>query len=33
VYALWLGYRDHAAVCEEPCHETCARRRFGGAAP
>lgn len=30
VYILWLGYRDHAAVCEEAHHEECARRLFAG---
>jgi DNA-binding CsgD family transcriptional regulator len=23
VYVLWLGYRDHLAICAEPHHESC----------
>jgi hypothetical protein len=23
VYVLWLGYRDHVALCEEESHEQC----------
>lgn len=29
VYALWLGYRDHASRCDHAHHEECARRKFG----
>jgi DNA-binding CsgD family transcriptional regulator len=30
VYVLWLGYRDHVAICQEPHHETCAERQWSG---